>query len=43
MLSSILGFLFAQGDRLLLGTYITPELLGVYTVAFFLPTQSKMS
>jgi O-antigen/teichoic acid export membrane protein len=41
MLSSILGFLFAQGDRLLLGTYITPELLGVYTVAFFLANAVK--
>lgn len=42
MLSSLLGFLFAQGDRLLLGSFISPEQLGVYMVAFFSPTQSKM-
>ena len=36
MVSSILGFMLAQGDRLLLGFMITPEQLGVYSVAFFL-------
>ncbi|MEQ1558143.1 MAG: oligosaccharide flippase family protein [Methyloglobulus sp.] len=41
LLSSILGFLFAQGDRLLLGSFITPEQLGVYTVAFFLANAVK--
>ncbi len=41
MLSSILGFLLAQGDRLLLGMMITPELLGVYSVAFFLANAVK--
>ena len=35
-ISSILGFLLAQGDRLILGILISPELLGVYTVAYFL-------
>jgi len=35
-LSSILGFFLNQGDRLLLGGVITPKLLGIYTVAFFL-------
>ncbi|MEQ1484732.1 oligosaccharide flippase family protein [Methyloglobulus sp.] len=41
LVSSILGFLFNQGDRLLLGAFITPELLGVYTVAFFLANAVK--
>lgn len=35
-LSSILGFLLNQGDRLLLGGLISSEKLGVYTIAFFL-------
>ena len=35
-ISSILGFLLIQGDRLLLGGLVSPEVLGVYTVAFFL-------
>jgi len=34
--SSILGFMLNQGDRLLLGGLISAEILGVYTVAFFL-------
>lgn len=41
MLSSLLGFLFAQGDRLLLGSFISPEQLGVYMVAFFLANAIK--
>jgi len=35
-LSSILGFLLNQGDRLLLGGMLSAEALGVYTIAFFL-------
>ena len=35
-LSTALGFLASQSDRLLLGRLISPELLGVYSVAFFL-------
>ncbi|WP_288356592.1 oligosaccharide flippase family protein [uncultured Cycloclasticus sp.] len=35
-LSSILGFLLNQGDRILLGGLISSDLLGVYTIAFFL-------
>ena len=35
-LSSILGFMLSQGDRLLLGLFISPQQLGVYTVAYFL-------
>lgn len=35
-LASIVGFLFNNGDRLLLGGLITAQELGVYTVAFFL-------
>jgi len=40
-LSSILGFLLAQGDRILLGFWISPEMLGIYTIAFFLATAFK--
>lgn len=39
--SSILGFLLNQGDRLLLGGLISAERLGVYSVAFFLATAVK--
>jgi len=35
-LSSILGFLLNQGDRLLLGGLLSASDLGIYTVAFFL-------
>lgn len=35
-LSTALGFVASQSDRLMLGRLISPELLGVYTVAFFL-------
>lgn len=34
--SSIVGFLFINGDRLLLGGLISTQELGVYTIAFFL-------
>jgi O-antigen/teichoic acid export membrane protein len=34
--SSIVGFLFMNGDRLLLGGLITTQELGVYTIAFFI-------
>jgi len=40
-LSSILGFLLNQGDRLLLGGMISAEILGVYTIAFFLANALK--
>jgi len=40
-LSSILGFLSIQGDRILLGGLISAELLGVYTVSFFLANAVK--
>jgi len=40
-IASILGFLLNQGDRLLLGGLISPEELGVYTVAFFLANALK--
>jgi len=36
MLSSIVTFIAMQGDRLLLGHYITTKELGVYVIAFFL-------
>lgn len=35
-LSSILTFLSMQGDRLLFGYYLTPDMLGFYTIAYFL-------
>jgi len=34
LVSSILGFLVNNGDRLLLGGLISPDLLGVYVIAF---------
>ena len=34
--STALGFVASQSDRLMLGRLISPETLGVYTVAFFL-------
>ncbi len=36
--SSILSFLLMQSDKFLLGGLVTPEMLGIYTVAFFLAT-----
>lgn len=33
-LSSALGFLASNGDRLLLGNFVTPALLGAYAIAF---------
>ena len=35
-ISSIVGFLFVNGDRLLLGSLITTQELGIYTIAFFI-------
>lgn len=35
-LSSILGFLAAGGDRLILGGLISAEMLGLYAIAFFI-------
>lgn len=40
-IASILGFLLNQGDRLLLGGLISPQMLGVYTIAFFLANAVK--
>ncbi|OQK17032.1 hypothetical protein AU255_03800 [Methyloprofundus sedimenti] len=40
-LSSIFGFLLNQGDRILLGGMISAELLGVYSIAFFLANALK--
>jgi len=39
--SSIFGFLLNQGDRILLGGMISSEMLGVYTIAFFLANSLK--
>lgn len=39
--SSILGFMLAQGDRLLLGLWESPKSLGVYSIAFFLAMALK--
>lgn len=35
-LSSILGFLAAGGDRLILGGLVTAQVLGLYSIAFFI-------
>lgn len=35
-LTSILGFLSANGDRLLLGGLVDPQTLGLYAIAFFM-------
>jgi len=35
-LSSILGFLFVNGDRLLLGGLISSDMLGIYSIAFMI-------
>tara|TARA_R110001583_G_scaffold38302_2_gene123768 strand:- start:9816 stop:11147 length:1332 start_codon:yes stop_codon:yes gene_type:complete len=40
-LSSILGFLLNQGDKILLGGMISSDMLGVYTIAFFLANALK--
>lgn len=39
--SSILGLMINEGDRLLLGGLVTAEVLGVYSVAFFLSLAVK--
>lgn len=39
--SSILGFLLNQGDRILLGGLINADTLGIYTIAFFLAMATK--
>lgn len=40
-ISSIFGFMLLQGDRLLLGAWVTPEVLGIYSIAFFLSMALK--
>lgn len=39
--ASIFTFFAGQGDRLILGSLVSPEELGVYTIAFFLATAFK--
>ncbi len=36
LLSTVCGFLLAQGDRLILGAYLTLDQLGVYNIGYFL-------
>lgn len=36
MMSSAFGFAIAQGDRIILGRFLTLEELGIYNIAFFL-------
>jgi O-antigen/teichoic acid export membrane protein len=36
LLSTICGFAMAQGDRLILGAYLTLEQLGIYNIGYFL-------
>lgn len=38
---SILGFLLSQGDRLFLGAWLTPEMLGIYSIAFFMANAAR--
>jgi len=40
-LGSILGFLLSQGDRLLIGLWVSPEVMGIYSIAFFLAMALK--
>lgn len=40
-LGSILGFLLSQGDRLFLGAWLTPEMLGIYSIAFFMANAAR--
>jgi O-antigen/teichoic acid export membrane protein len=40
-LSSIFGFLLNQGDRLILGGVLSAEMLGIYSISFFLATALK--
>lgn len=35
-LSTVCGFLIAQGDRVILGKYLTLDMLGVYNIGYFL-------
>jgi len=39
--SSILGFLLSQGDRLLLSLWVSSEMMGIYSIAFFLAMALK--
>ncbi len=36
LLSTALGFVFAQGDRAVLGLYLSMEMLGIYNIGYFL-------
>lgn len=40
-LTSIFGFLLNQGDRLILGGLLTAEMLGIYSISFFLANALK--
>jgi len=40
-ISSILGFLLNQGDRVILGFLVTPKIMGIYSIAFFLAMALK--
>lgn len=35
-LSTVAGFLFTQGDKVILGKYLSIEMLGIYNIGFFL-------
>ena len=41
--SSIISAILAQGDRLLLGNFLTAETLGIYAIAFFLASSVKQA
>lgn len=36
LVGSILGFLLSQGDRIFLGAWLSPEVLGIYSIAFLM-------
>lgn len=40
-LTSILGFLLNQGDRLILGGFLSAEMLGIYSISFFIANAVK--
>jgi len=43
ILASISGFLLTQGDRLLLGGMISPKMLGIYSIAYFLANSVQLA
>lgn len=40
-IGSMMGFLLSQGDRLFLGTWLTSEMMGIYSIAFFMANAAR--